>query len=115
MEGALTSRNGGRLPFVLETKPPAALPRTRPRKAPRRSYLAAAVAGTVTEIDDTIREATGNALDLKVLLPLVAGGLGLTMLGESRRTPIWLTLLMFAFGSFISLHGEESVEEIGSE
>ncbi|MGO9056133.1 MAG: HMA2 domain-containing protein [Candidatus Binataceae bacterium] len=117
IEGSLTGGNGSTLPFVLETatsKPPAVPPRRRRRKAPRQSYLATAVAETVTEIDDIVREATGNALDLKVLLPLVAGGLGLTMLGKPRRTPAWLTLLMFAFSSFISLHGKEIAEEIDS-
>ncbi len=120
LEGTAISHNGSALPFVLDApKPAPAPPRTRRRKGPRQSYVARAVAGAFADLDDVVREATGNALDLKVLLPLVVGGLGLTMLGKSRRTPIWLTLLMFSFSSFMSLHAEEDAEaiadEIGSE
>lgn len=116
LEGAMTSHNGSTLPFVLAAeKPHVDPPRRRRRKGPRQSYLASAVAATVGDIDDIVREATGNALDLKILLPIGAGLLGLAMLGKPRRTPIWLTLLMFSFSSFISLHGEESAEAIAEE
>jgi hypothetical protein len=111
LEGAMTSQNGSTLPFVLTAaKPEVVPPRTRRRKTPRQSYLASAIAETVADLDDAVRAATGNALDLKVLLPIVAGSIGITMLRGSRRTPLWLTLLIFAFTSFTALHGEENAE-----
>jgi hypothetical protein len=117
LEGAMTSENGSTLPFVLTAaQPDVDPPRRRHRRAPRQSYLASAITETVADLDDAIRAATGNALDLKVLLPILAGGIGLTMmLRGSRRTPLWLTLMIFAFTSFTILHGEEGAEAAVAE
>ncbi len=111
LEGAMTSQNGSTLPFVLAPeKPHADPPRRRHRKGPRQSYLAAAIAETVADLDDAVRAATGNALDLEILVPILAGGIGLTMMRGSRRTPLWLILAIVAFTSFTVLHGEGSAE-----
>jgi len=112
LEGAMPPQNGSTLPFVIAPAKPNVDPprRRRRRKAPQRSYLASAITETVADFDDAVRVATGNALDLKVLLPIVAGVLGLTMLRGTRRTPLWLTLLIFAFTSFTILHGGEGGE-----
>jgi hypothetical protein len=47
-------------------------------------------------------------VDLKVVLPLIAAVAGISTLGKSRRTPVWMTLLIFAFSSFLSMHGGEN-------
>jgi len=116
LEDAMTSQNGRTLPFVLTAaKLEVDPPRERRRRAPRQSYLASAITETVADLDDLVREATGNALDLKVLLPILAGSIGLTMLRGSRRTPLWLTLMIFAFTSFTILHGKEGAEAAVAE
>jgi len=110
LEGAMTSQDGNTLPFVLSAAKPDNNARRKRHRMPRQSYLASAIAETVAELDDIVRAATGNALDLKVLLPILAGSIGLTMLRGSRRTPLWLTLMIFAFTSFTILHGEGGAE-----
>jgi hypothetical protein len=52
-----------------------------------------------------IKLATGGALDLRLIVPL--GAAGLTALNARRAagpTPLWMTLLTFAFNSFVALH-----------
>ncbi|HYB91676.1 MAG TPA: hypothetical protein VEC38_11595 [Candidatus Binataceae bacterium] len=75
--------------------------------------------GIFGELDDAIRAATGNVLDLKVLIPLLAGILGIVLLPKTRSTPLWLTLMIFAFSSFLMLHEpgtpEAEVAEIAAE
>lgn len=105
---ALASPSRKPLPFVLQavSPPPRSSSVRRKRRKPAgRSELSHAIVETVTELDDALRIATGGAMDLKLLVPIVMAGFGLTFLGRSRTTPIWLTLLMFAFTSFVALHG----------
>jgi len=124
LEGGGTSHNGTTLPFVLQpaTTPSSAKSHKARGKRRRQSLLAHAVAETVTDVDDVVREATGNAVDLKILLPIVATVLAFAFSGRrARTTPVWLTLAMFAFSSFLSLHGpqgepvEEAVAELAEE
>jgi hypothetical protein len=75
------------------------------------SAAAKAITSFFKNADREIRELTGNELDLKVLLPLVAGVLGLLALRRRATTPLWLTLLIFAFHSFLTLHGVAVAEE----
>ena len=111
LEGAMTSQDGSALPFILTAaKRGVDPPRRRRRRVPRQSYLAGAITETVADLDDIVREATGNALDLKVLLPVLAGSIGLMMLRGSRRTPLWLTLMAFSFTSFTILQGGGGTE-----
>jgi hypothetical protein len=58
----------------------------------------------VKQIDAGIKWATNNSVDLKVLLPL---GLALYAFAESgteAATPLWVTLGIFSFNSFVALH-----------
>jgi hypothetical protein len=101
------------VPISMRASHPAAaaLPR-RVRRQQRKEPSAAAQAITsfFNGLDQDIREATDNEVDLKVLLPLGAGALGLVALGGKAATPLWVTLLIFAFHSFLTLH---SVAEAG--
>jgi len=115
---ALASPGQNQLPFVLRAVsiPPRALSARREHRKPeKRSELSHKIVETVTELDDALRIATGGAMDLKLLAPIVIAGLGLTLLGRSRTTPIWLTLLMFAFSSFVALHGAGGELELTQE
>jgi hypothetical protein len=99
------------MPFELTAqKAPPARPRARSRrrKSRRRSHVAEAVSDLFTEFDDAIRDATDNELDLKVLLPVVAAAFGLWVLPRAASTPLWLTLMIFSFHSFMSLNAGDS-------
>ncbi len=103
-EGALAMGNGSALPFDLK---PADPPRSRKvkRRTRRESELSRSVREFFTEIDDAIKESTDNVLDLKTLLPLALAALGITYVRAGKGTPVWLTLMIFAFSSFMALHG----------
>jgi hypothetical protein len=110
LERTLTARNGTPLPFVLQpdVPSPTAKPHQPNRKRVQQSLLANAVAETMAELDDAVGEATGISVDLKILAPLAAAGFGFSLVGRNRITPLWLTLLMFAFSTFLDLHQPQS-------
>jgi hypothetical protein len=95
----------------------ASRPGVPPRRALRRarsepSAAAKAITSFFKSLDREIRQATDNELDLKLLLPLAAGALGLVAFERKAATPLWLTLLIFAFHSFLTLHGVAVAEEV---
>lgn len=70
----------------------------------RHSHLAEAIVSTAEQLDSNLRRASDGFLDLKVLLPLgVAAATSLSKV-RSRGTPVWLTLSIFAFNAFLTLH-----------
>jgi Heavy metal associated domain 2 len=69
-----------------------------------RSLAARRVDSFFRQLDHEVRVATDNEVDLKFILPFGVGVLGLFALRHSSITPLWLTLLIFAFNSFLGLH-----------
>jgi hypothetical protein len=68
------------------------------------SETALAVVKSVESLNHVIREASGNAIDLKVLVP---GGLAVWAFmkaGAEVATPLWVSLAIFSFNSFVALH-----------
>jgi len=96
------------------SRPPSGARSRHARRGERTEPSAAAKAITsfFRSLDREVRDATDNQLDLKVLLPLAVGVLGLFALRRKATTPLWLTLLIFAFHSFLTLHGVAAAEEI---
>ncbi len=82
----------------------------RRRHKSGRSLAARKVDSFFKQIDHEIRGATGNEVDLKFILPFGVGVLGLLALRHSSTTPLWLTLLIFAFNSFLGLHAPTPAE-----
>ena len=76
----------------------------RPRYQRGRSIAAKRIDAYFKEIDHEIRLATDNEIDLKFILPFGVAVLGLLALRYSSATPLWLTLLIFAFNAFLGLH-----------
>ncbi len=115
-EGALKMGNGSPLPFDLHK---AGNPQSAPRRTSRRhrkSEFARMVTDFLSAMDDAIRENTDNVLDLKTLVPLVLAGLGFTYVRTAKGTPVWLTLMIFAFTSFMALQaGAEPAAAVESE
>jgi len=75
-----------------------------------RSVAARGVDSFFKQLDHEIRIATDNEVDLKFILPFGVGVLGLLALRLSSTTPLWLTLLIFAFNSFLGLHAPTPAE-----
>jgi len=90
---------------------PAEAPPFRPRDydavpapMPSRSHVARAIVSTSARLDSSVRRASAGYVDLKLLLPLVFAAVGSVMLRSSRGTPMWMTLAVSAFNSFLTLH-----------
>lgn len=75
-----------------------------------RSVAARRVDSFFRNLDHEIRVATDNEVDLKFILPFGVAVLGLLALRYSSTTPLWLTLLIFAFNSFLGLHAPTPAE-----
>lgn len=70
----------------------------------QHSDTARIIVDAVKQLDMNIRRATHNAVDLKVLLPLGLAAYSVLEIGIEASTPLWVTLGIFSFNSFISLH-----------
>jgi hypothetical protein len=75
-----------------------------------RSVAARRVDTFFKQLDHEIRVATDNEVDLKFILPFAVAVLGVLALRHSSTTPLWLTLLIFAFNSFLGLHAPTPAE-----
>lgn len=82
----------------------------------QHSDTARIIVDAVKRLDVNIKRATHNAVDLKVLLPLGLAAYSVVEIGLEASTPLWVTLGIFSFNSFISLHsppgGLDRKEEI---
>lgn len=58
----------------------------------------------VKAINVAIRKGTNNTVDLKVLLPLALVAYSIVELESDMTTPLWVTLGIFSFNSFLNLH-----------
>ena len=68
------------------------------------SELASTLLNETKKLDNAIKRATGNELDLKVLVPLGLAIYSALEFGAEVSTPLWVTLGIFAFNSFVALH-----------
>lgn len=50
-----------------------------------------------------VKHATGNLIDLRTLLPLCLSAYSLAT-DKKEPSPLWVTLLIFSFNAFVSLH-----------
>ena len=62
------------------------------------------VVRAVKHFNETVKSATGNMVDLKVLLPLGLAVYAFLEVGSEMSTPLWVTLGIFSFNSFVRLH-----------
>lgn len=68
------------------------------------SKIALAMVNVFGRFDRTIKIATGNMFDLRVLFPLGLAVWAFFKSGPKLCTPLWLTLGISAFNSFVALH-----------
>ena len=79
------------------------------------SDLARQIVDGFNRLNLGLRRATNNNIDLKVLLPLGVAVYTVLELEADMATPLWLTLGMFSFNSFIALHGSEQKVEVNTD
>ncbi|HKV56136.1 MAG TPA: hypothetical protein VJN94_16000 [Candidatus Binataceae bacterium] len=79
----------------------------------RQSVAAEKVNAFFKRLDLDIRSATDNEVDLKFILPFLVSILGVLAVRRSSATPLWLTLLIFAFHSFLGLN-VEAIDELSA-
>jgi hypothetical protein len=68
------------------------------------SHLAKVVFDALRKFDIGLKKATDNNVDLKVLTPLALAVYAFMELGLEAATPVWLTLGVFSFNHFVTLH-----------
>src|SRR5581483_6550986 len=68
------------------------------------SETARGIVDLVKNLNNAVKRATDNNLDLKVLLPLGLAIYSFVEVGAEMSTPMWVTLGIFSFNSFIALH-----------
>jgi heavy-metal-associated domain-containing protein len=114
LQSLKSSLSASSVPIALRsTSEPAHRPHPQRRRG--RSTAARRVDSFFRELDSEIRDATDNEIDLKFILPFGVGVLGLLALRYSSTTPLWLTLLIFAFHSFLGLHAPSGAEIAAAE
>jgi cation transport ATPase len=69
-----------------------------------RSELARTVVNAAEELNQAVKRATDNTVDLNVLVPGVLAVYTFLYAGAELSTPLWVTLGIFAFNSFVALH-----------
>ena len=79
------------------------------------SELARNVVNTVKALNQEVRVATGNAVDLKVLLPAGLAVWAFLKAGTEISTPLWVTLAIFSFNSFVALHSHTTLHVTSHE
>ena len=70
----------------------------------RHSETARTIVDAFSALNRSVKRATDNNIDLKVLLPLGLAVYSLLEIGIETSTPLWITLGIFSFNSFVSLH-----------
>ena len=68
------------------------------------SDFAKAIFDWVNALDRSVKRATNNSIDFKVIAPLVLAVGAFLELGVTASTPVWLTLGLFSFNHFVDLH-----------
>jgi hypothetical protein len=70
----------------------------------QNSLSAKAVVDIFKKLDREIKLASGNMVDLKIVLALGIIGITVLEVGASAATPIWLTLTIFTVNHAIEMH-----------
>lgn len=66
-------------------------------------------------LDAEVSKASENGVDMKALLPLSLAAYALFKMGTAVATPLWVTLGLFSFTSFVALHPGALNESVNKE
>ena len=75
------------------------------------SHTAKVIVDFFKDFDRQIKIASGNVVDLKIVLAAGIAGFTIFEVGASAATPVWVTLSIFALNHMIQAHGAEQQNE----
>jgi len=80
------------------------------------SQVARAVVDFFKDLDRQIKSASGNMIDLKIVLAIGIIGFTVLEVGANAATPVWVTLVIFSLNHFIEMHppGPRPERSLGS-
>ncbi len=78
------------------------------------SNSARAIVKFCKELDRNVKNATGNAIDLKVLVPLGLAAVTFVEIGATAATPVWVTIGLFSLNHFVELQAHQAAERRNS-
>jgi Heavy metal associated domain 2 len=81
----------------------------------RHSHTARAVVDFVKKVDQEVKRATNNSVDLKIIFAVGIIGLTVFEVGATAATPVWVTLAIFTVNHFIQIHEQERLVNEGKE
>jgi hypothetical protein len=71
------------------------------------SHFARVVVDGAKMLDREVKLATGNAVDLKVVIPLGLAAVAFVEIGIHAATPVWVTLALFSLNHFVEMHAHD--------
>ncbi len=74
------------------------------------SHAARVVVDFFRETDQQIKVASGNAIDLKIVLAVGIAGFTILEVGATAATPVWVTIAMFGLNHLIEANTPEARE-----
>jgi cation transport ATPase len=78
----------------------------------KRSRAAETILSQARKANLAVKKATENSVDLNVLVPLGVATVSAVAIGLKAATPLWLTLAIFSFHSFVALHSQPPAMEL---
>lgn len=80
----------------------------------QHSQLARSIVDFVKQLNLRVKQGTNNTVDLNVLAPLGLALYSLMEVESEAVTPLWLTLGIFSFHSFVALHTSTTANAKGT-
>jgi hypothetical protein len=74
------------------------------------SQFARGVVDFFKELDRHVKIATGNTIDLKIVLAAAIIGFTVFEVGAGAATPVWVTLVIFSLNHFVEMHPPRGTE-----
>jgi hypothetical protein len=72
------------------------------------SAIAKSVVTYCKELDKWLKQATGNNIDLKIMVPIGLAAVTFLEVGAAAATPMWVTLVIFSLNHFVELHAHDA-------
>jgi len=74
------------------------------------SHTARVIVDFVKKVDQEIKRATDNNIDLKIVFAVAIIGLTVFEVGATAATPVWVTLAIFTVNHFIEVHERQKLQ-----